>query len=213
MTPAAGVGEGAVSPDESADISPQSDPDVALMLRVRHDEPGAFEAFVDRYKHRVLGILYRAFGRREDIEDMAQEVFLRVYRARHRYEPTAKFSTWLYTIANNVALNAKRTRARRPTVPLVQGDTGQAGEGLAVSQEPRPDSGLEREELAQAVQMAIDRLPPQQRIAVVLNKFEGFSYQDIAETLDMTVAAVRSLLSRARGNLRDALQPVLNHLR
>ena len=203
-----------MSQGSTPSITPQHDPDVDLMLQVRDGKPGAFEAVVERHKQRVFGVLYRVFGRRQDLEDLAQEVFLRVYRARRRYRPSAKFSTWLYTITTRVAFNAMRTRARRPTVPMADAAPGRdvdtSGDaGMAVSAEPAPDHALQHKELVETVRQAIDRLPRQQRVALVLNKFEGLSYQDIAETLGMTVAAVRSLLARARANLRDSLLPAL----
>ena len=194
--------------------APRGDPDVALMLQVRDGKPGAFQTLVERNQRRVFGILYRVLGGRQELDDLAQEVFLRVYRARRQYQAKAKFSTWLYAIATRVALNAIRTRARRPTVSMGvhQGDRSGETPGGAmapVSAEPTPQRVLEQRELAEAVRHAIDRLPPQQRVAVVLSRYEGLSYKDIAETMATTVTAVRSLLTRARANLRDVLTPVL----
>src|SRR6516165_10390851 len=93
------------------------DPDVRLMLRVRDDEPAAFEELVARFQHRLVGVMHHLIGNADEAEDLAQEVFLRVYRARKTYTPKAKFSTWLFTIANNLALNSLRDRQRRPNVP------------------------------------------------------------------------------------------------
>src|ERR1043166_3730753 len=100
------------------------DPDVALMLRVRADKDGAFEELVERYQHRLVALMCHTLGSSAEAEDLAQEVFLRVYRARKKYRPRSKFSTWLFTIANNLALNALRTRQRRPVVPLDVRDSG-----------------------------------------------------------------------------------------
>src|SRR5215813_5816318 len=94
------------------------DPDIRLMLRVRNDEPGAFEEMVENYQHRLVSVMHHLVGNAEEAEDLAQEVFLRIYRARKKYRPRSKFSTWLFTIANNLALNALRTRKRKPAVPL-----------------------------------------------------------------------------------------------
>ena len=94
------------------------DADVRLMLRVRADEPGAFEELVVRFQHRLVGVMNHLVGHAEEAEDLAQEVFLRVYRARKSYHPRCKFTTWLFTIANNLALNALRSRQRKPVQPL-----------------------------------------------------------------------------------------------
>src|SRR5438105_9884367 len=119
------------------------DPDVRLMLRVRDDEAGAFEELVEAYQHRLLAVMHHLVGSAEAAEDLAQEVFLRVYRARHKYRPRAKFSTWLFTIANNLALNHLRARQRKPVVPLAVRDSGPLG--------PRPAEQLVRDQGAQPV--------------------------------------------------------------
>src|SRR5919197_3047458 len=103
------------------------DPDIRLMLQVRGGDDAAFAELVERYQHRVVGIMHHLLGNREEAEDLAQEVFLRIYRNRLKYTPTAKFSTWLFTIANNLALNLMRSRQRRPTVPLPVQDSGPLG--------------------------------------------------------------------------------------
>src|SRR5215470_7075993 len=103
------------------------DPDVRLMLRVRDDQPGAFEELVERFQHRLVGVMHHLVGNADEAEDLAQEVFLRVYRARKKYRPRSKFSTWLFTIANNLALNTLRARQRKPVVPLVVRESGPLG--------------------------------------------------------------------------------------
>ena len=94
------------------------DPDVRLMVQVRDDVAGAFETLVERYQNRLVGILFHLVGNREEAEDLCQEVFLRIYKARKGYRPRAKFSTWLFTIANNLALNHLRSKGRNPSVPM-----------------------------------------------------------------------------------------------
>jgi RNA polymerase sigma-70 factor (ECF subfamily) len=190
------------------------DPDVRLMLQVRDDDAAAFEELVMRYQNRVVGILTHLTRRREQAEDLAQEVFLRVYRARKRYTPNAKFSTWLFTIANNVALNAKRTLARRREVNLGADDRDEDGP-RALDQMALEASGLmptrqlDKAERAEMVRLAIEALPERQRVALLLSKFENMSYVDIAETMEMTVQATKSLLSRGRENLRAILEPYM----
>jgi RNA polymerase sigma-70 factor, ECF subfamily len=190
------------------------DPDVRLMLQVRDDDAAAFEELVLRYQNRVVGIMTHLTRKREQAEDLAQEVFLRVYRARKRYAPNAKFSTWLFTIANNVALNAKRSSARRREVNLSTDPNSESGPP-ALDQMALEASGLmptrqlDKSERAEMVRLAIDALPERQRVALLLSKFENLSYIEIAETMEMSVQATKSLLSRARENLRAILEPYM----
>src|SRR5262249_15516842 len=116
-------------------------PDIRLMLRVRDDEAGAFEELVGRFQHRLVGVMHHLVGNAEEAEDLAQEVFLRVYRARKKYRPRSKFSTWLFTIANNLALNAIRTRRRKPVVPLNVRDSGPLGARPQEQLVPDPGTG------------------------------------------------------------------------
>lgn len=186
------------------------DPDVRLMLAVRADDADAFAELVDRYQQRIVGVMHHLLGSTEEAEDLAQEVFLRIYRSRKKYHPSAKFSTWLFTIANNLALNVLRGRQRRPTVPLDAQESGPLGprpqEQLVVDAEFTPARGLRQKELTVVIRKALDELNERQRMAVVLNKFEEMNYAEIAAVMGLTTKAVKSLLSRARGKLRDALQ-------
>ena len=193
------------------------DPDVRLMLQVRDDNAEAFEELVTRYQGRLLAVLRHWVSRREQAEDLAQEVFMRVYRARKQYQPQAKFSTWLFTIANNVARNAKRSQARRHEVNIA-GDAGDAGDDdgpPAIDQMALEASGLmptrllDKAERAEIVRLAIDALSDRQRMAMLLSKFEGMSYLEIGETMGLTLQATKSLLSRARENLRVILEPYM----
>jgi RNA polymerase sigma-70 factor (ECF subfamily) len=187
------------------------DPDIRLMLGVRADEAGAFEELVARFQHRLIAVLHHVVGNAEEAEDLAQEVFLRVYRARKKYRPRSKFSTWLFTIANNLALNALRARQRKPAVRFQLHDSGSLGPRPAEQLVRDPGSGpmqrIQKEELAALIRQALEGLNERQRVAVVLNKFEDMNYAEIAEVMKLTVKAVKSLLSRARMNLRDILAP------
>ncbi len=186
------------------------DPDTRLMIGVRDDEPHAFEELVERYQHRLVAVLNHLVGSAEEAEDLAQEVFLRVYRARKKYRARAKFSTWLFTIANHLALNSLRSRQRRPVVPLNLRDSGPLGprpaERLARDRGVQPVQRMQQQELAAVVRQALEGLNERQRMAVVLNKFEEMSYEEIAQVMKLSTKAVKSLLSRARTNLREALQ-------
>ena len=185
------------------------DPDIRLMLRVRADEPGAFEELVARYQHRLVAVMHHVVGDATEAEDLAQEAFLRVYRARKKYRPRSKFSTWLFTIANNLALNSLRSRQRRPVVPWAAAGSGPLGqrpqEQLVRDHRSGPMQKVQRQELAGVIQEALAGLNERQRAAVVLNKFEDMNYAEIAEVMGLTTKAVKSLLSRARMNLRAAL--------
>jgi len=190
------------------------DPDVRLMLEVREGSAEAFEELVGRYQDRVVALLEHHVGDRDQAEDLAQEVFLRVYRARGSYVPGAKFATWLFTIANNLASNALRRQARRREINLDARASGPLGAQplttlVQAASGMMPARQLDKAELRDVVRLALQVLNERQRMAVLLNKFEGMSYADIAETMEMTPKAVKSLLSRARVNLREVLEPYL----
>ncbi|MBX7073873.1 MAG: sigma-70 family RNA polymerase sigma factor [Pirellulales bacterium] len=191
-----------------------ADPDVRLMLAVREGDAAAFEQLMQRYQNRVLTVLQHLVGSPQEAEDLAQEVFLRVFRARKNYAAGAKFSTWLFTIVNNVAFNARRGRSRRKEVQVrdevsssgsVRGmaDLAQAASGMM------PTRVIDKEEMRDVVRAALDVLNERQRMAVLLNKFEGLGYADIAEAMQMSPQAIKSLLSRARVALRDVIEPYL----
>jgi RNA polymerase sigma-70 factor (ECF subfamily) len=186
------------------------DPDTRLMLRVRDEEPNAFEELVEKYQHRLVAVLHHLVGNAEEAEDLAQEVFLRIYRARKKYRARAKFSTWLFTIANNLALNSLRRKRRKASVSLPANDSGPLGprpaEQLVHDRANQPSHRIQQEELAAVIRLALEGLNERQRVAVLLNKFEEMNYAEIAEVMALTTKAVKSLLSRARTNLREALQ-------
>ncbi len=193
----------------------QSDPDVRLMLRVRDDDAGAFEELVRRYEARLVRLMHTIGPSHQLAEDLTQEIFLRVYRARKTYTPGAKFSTWLFTIAGNVARNSARSLSRRHEVSEIdapQGDDG-SGAGQLLAQSAMDASGLmparliEGNERAEIVRRAVESLSERQRVALMLSRFENLSYAEIAEAMQLTQKAVKSLLSRARVNLKEILQP------
>jgi RNA polymerase sigma-70 factor, ECF subfamily len=188
------------------------DPDIRLMLRVRDaDDRQAFAELVGRYQHRLVGVMNHLVGHPDEAEDLAQEVFLRVYRTRQKYTPKAKFATWLFTIANNLALNSLRDRRRKPVVSLDPPDASASSSWrvgqLAADRGQPPTQNLQQVELEAVIRRALDQLNDRQRMAVVLNKFEDLNYAEIAEVMGLTTKAVKSLLSRARSRLRECLQP------
>lgn len=206
------IGSGLGVSESTANYYQQLDPDVRLMLQVRDGNAAAFEELVRRYQDRLLTVLENVVGRRDHAEDLVQDVFLRVYRARKRYVAGAKFSTWIFTIANNVASNALRSLSRRHEVNLDAQSSGPMGakpmDVLAkAASGMMPTRHLDREELQDVVRGALNCLNERQRMAVLLNRFEHLSYADIAEAMDISPQAVKSLLSRARVALKQALEP------
>lgn len=187
-----------------------TDPDVQLMLQVKDDVHGAFEVLVQRYQDRLLGIIVHLVGDPTEAEDLTQEVFLRIYKARKGYKPRAKFSTWLFTVANNLVSNYLRSKGRNRQVSLDAGASGSqgvpAGERVQASG-GTPSAQMRQAELAEVVRRALDDLGEDQKLAVLLNKFEQMKYAEIAEIMGKSESAVKSLLSRARTNLRESLEP------
>jgi RNA polymerase sigma-70 factor (ECF subfamily) len=179
------------------------DPDAELMQQVARGDHEAFNILVQKYRPPVLNMAFRYVGDRGEAEDLAQEAFLRVYEARHRYRPTAQFSTWLYRIVANVCLDARRRRWARPVESL---EALGEGDRIEDDRSPSPHEAVERTELQAAVRAAIAALPPRQRLAVILHRYEGRSYQEIADALDCSVSAVETLLHRAKQNLKERLR-------
>lgn len=191
-----------------------ADPDVRLMLEVRDGSAVAFEELVVRYQDRLTTVLAHLVSDRDLAEDLAQDVFLRVYRARESYEPGARFSTWIFHIAHNLALNAIRNRARRSEVKVDSPPGVSSGirplEAMAQAASGQmPVRVADKAETREMVQEAINSLGERQRMAVLLNKFEGMGYAEIAEAMELTPQAVKSLLCRARLRLRELLEPYL----
>lgn len=210
------AGDVLATSETSAQSYAVRDPDVRLMLEVRDDNAAAFEELMLRYQSRLVTVLEHLVGNRDQAEDLAQDVFLRVYRARKTYTPDAKFSTWLFTIANNIAANALRNRSRRREVTLDARESGPLGitpmDGvIQASSGQIPARQLDKSEIRDIVRLALGTLNSRQRMAVLLSKFEEMSYSDIADVMQLSPQAIKSLLARARVNLRDILEPYLEH--
>jgi RNA polymerase sigma-70 factor (ECF subfamily) len=183
-----------------------NDPDVSLMLRVKRDEPGAFADLVAQHGPRIFGRFYRSFRDRQDAEDLTQDVLLRVYRSRKRYEPRAKFATWLFHISQNVARNAFRNRRRLVSPGLTMDRIEQCYVSRPETEITSPSRALERSELASAVRDAVSGLAGRQRAALEMHQFQNRSYAEIAADLALTTTAIKSLLYRARLQLKGFLQ-------
>jgi RNA polymerase sigma-70 factor (ECF subfamily) len=200
-----------VSPCHPVALS-SSDPEVQLMLRVQADEAGAFAELARRYWARVFGHFCRQLGDRQEAEDLTQEVFLRVYRHRKRYQPRAKFATWLYHIIQNLVRNALRFRRRHPHLRAgsLDGDgDSQSAKYLLHDRCGSPSQPLERREVVCRVRAAVSALAERQRTAMELHQFQNRTYAEIAAEMDMSPKAAKSLLYRARNQLRLALTPFM----
>jgi len=196
-------------------MSTAVDPSTELMLRVRDGDAEAFSQLVSLWQPRLVTLFLHQTGDHSTAEDLAQEVFMRVYRARDRYEPKAKFTTWVHTIANNLASDLRQRAYRRKERGVVANQSASGSmvglEQLAVAASGLlPTRQLDRAEMQAVVQQAIATLNDRQRMVILLAKFEHCSYEEIATAMKLSVPAVKSLLFRAREQLREALTPYLN---
>jgi len=195
--------------DPAAPILSLSDED--LMGRVAEDDERAFPELVRRYQGRVTNLVSRVLNDRECADDLAQEVFVRVFVHRRNYRRGSKFSTWLFTIAADLAKNEIRRRVRRRnwfSLDALQEVLGDSAPQLADSTEGR-ETRMEREQLRDAVGRAITAVPEKYRLSLVLRDIEGLSYEEIAEALGIPGGTVRSRINRARSMLKRKLQPLL----
>ena len=190
----------------------QSDPDAALMLRVKRGDRAAFADLVEKYKQPVMNFIFRTLRDETEAEDLAQTVFLQVYKSRARYRQTAKFSTWLFTIARNLCLNELRRRARHPAESLeethYESEEQPARQFEDKSQSSAPEKLLHGE-LAQKIEEALAELPENQRSAILLCRQEDLSYEEIAKILRCSLSATKSLIHRGREALKEKLKPYL----
>src|SRR5215469_12623211 len=187
--------------------------DVQLMLDVKSGDESSFDFLLTKYRLPLVNFLYRMVRDRATAEDLAQDVFLRVYRARTAYIPSAKFTTWLFRIATNLALNSLRdNRHEKMAVSLAAaaGDEEDSAPRDLPAREMHIDQRLLERDRVAFIQRAIASLPEKQRAAVLLHKYEEMDYAEIAKILDCTEAALKSLLFRAYENLRVQLAPLVN---
>jgi RNA polymerase sigma-70 factor (ECF subfamily) len=182
--------------------------DVRLMGLVARGDTAAFETLVERHQALVAGTVARMLGSNSDAEDIAQLVFIRVWKSAGRYVARAKFTTWLLKITRNLVFNEMRRAKRHPPVP-VQIDPETEELPLKDEAAATPSATLLQEELQKAIESAIVLLPETQRMALVLRRYEELSYEDIADVMELSVPAVKSLLFRARTELRERLQGYL----
>jgi RNA polymerase sigma factor (sigma-70 family) len=192
------------TPDESGEGE-----DIRLMRLVACGDTAAFEDLVERHQALVAGTVARMLGSNLDVEDIAQQVFIRVWKSAGRYVPRAKFTTWLLKITRNLVFNELRRAKRHAHIPI-QTDPSTDEIPLKEETNPSPDASLLEKELQSAVEEAITALPESQRMALILRRYEDLSYEEIADVLDLSVPAVKSVLFRARTELRQRLRKYLS---
>lgn len=190
----------------------QADPDAVLMLRVKRGDRDAFAALVEKYKQPLFNFIFRTLRDETEAEDVAQNVFLQVYKSRARYERTAKFSTWLFTIARNLCLNEIRRRSRHPAESLEESHAEHEDQPQRQYEDKRiflPTETALHGELAVKIEEALAELPENQRTAILLCRQDELSYEEIAKVLDCSLSATKSLIHRGRETLKEKLKPYL----
>jgi len=193
-------------------MSADLDPDAALMLRVKQGDWSAFTHLVDKYKQPVMNLVYRMLRDPAEAEDLAQVVFLQVYKSADRYRVSSKFSTWMFTIARNLCLNEIRRRSRHPADSLESSQSDQDEHPARQYEDLRvfsPPDNLLQSELEQKVEEALAELPENQRAAILLCRGEELSYEEIAKVLGCSLSATKSLIHRGRETLKQKLKPYL----
>ena len=188
------------------------DPDAALMLRVKRGDMKAFEELAEKYKQPIVNMMYRMLRDMDEAEDLAQNVFIRVYQSAKRYEVSAKFSTWIFTIARRLCLNEIRRRGRHPAESLQSSQSDHEGRAPRQFEDVKtfsPPEAFLHGELAQKIEEALGQLPAKQRLAIVLCRQEELSYEEIARVLGCSVSATKSLIHRGRERLKEKLKPYL----
>jgi RNA polymerase sigma-70 factor (ECF subfamily) len=190
----------------------QSDPDAALMLRVKRGDRAAFAELVEKYKQPLFNFICRHLRDEAESEDLAQNVFLQVYKSRQRYVQTAKFSTWLFTIARNLCLNEIRRRSRHPAESLEENHNEHEDQPQRQYEDKSaalPVENVLQGELAGKIEEALGELPEAQRTAILLCRQEELSYEEIAKILGCSLSATKSLIHRGRETLKERLKTYL----
>ena len=193
-------------------MSTAADPDAALMLRVKQGDTAAFTELVDKYKQPVMNVAYRMLHDATEAEDLAQAVFVQVFKSAARYQVASKFSTWLFTIARNLCLNEIRRRSRHQAESMDAPHPDQEDQPLHQFEDKRTASPPERllhGELEHKIEQVLAELPENQRLAIVLCRQDELSYEEIAQVLGCSVSATKSLIHRGRETLKQRLKPYL----
>jgi RNA polymerase sigma-70 factor, ECF subfamily len=192
---------------------PISDPDVQLMLRFRAGDESAFRDLFEKHSRAIVNFAYNFVGSRPRAEELAQDIFLQIYRAGARYEPHAKFTTWLYRIATNACLNEVRRPERRYKTRSLEHEPDDSREraeiGIADPQAVSGESALAGRELEARIRDVLGELPENQRAALILSRVDGLSYRQVADALECSESAVKSLVFRATATMRKELEEFL----
>jgi RNA polymerase sigma-70 factor (ECF subfamily) len=187
------------------DVTETEDSDARLMLRFKEGDREAFALLFSRYTRAMINFAYRFVRNREMAEELAQEIFLRIYEGAGGYQAQAKFTTWLYRIATNACLNEiRKPRNRASHAPLE--------EALSIGCAAASGERLERQAVSLAIRSVLDQLPDKQRVAFILNKYQELSYSEVSEVMKLSDKAVKSLIHRAKETLAEKLRPLLPEL-
>ena len=198
------------SPGSEWEAAAAAAQDLAWMEQIKRGDTEALRELIEAHQHRVIGTVAKMLGQETDADDIAQQVFIRIWKSAPRYEPTAKFTTWLFKITRNLVFNELRRRKRHPTQSLegsqnVDDRPFQTADGSVKA----PDIALLDEEMQAAIQNSIDQLPEVQRMAIILRRYDDISYEEIGAILNLSVPAVKSVIFRARTELREKLRRYL----
>jgi RNA polymerase sigma-70 factor, ECF subfamily len=204
-----------MSEDPSFPAEPSPDlaaRDLLWMERVKAGDIEAFRELIEAHQYRIIGTIAKMLSDESEAEDLAQQVFIRVWKSAARYEPTAKFTTWLYTITRNLVFNELRRRRRHVAQPLNEASSEEDRPAFQIADpaSKSPDTSMLDAEMQAAIQAAIDELPETQRLAVILRRYDEVSYEEMGEILGLSVPAVKSVLFRARTELREKLRKYLD---
>lgn len=193
------------SPDN---IDFENELDTQLMWRIRKGDTHAMESLIRRHQDVVYATISGMLRKQGDIEDIAQQVFIRIWRSASTYEPSAKFKTWMFTILRNLVFNEMRRKRRKP---VLSSDALEEENGMILSIDSAlsPDEAADQSELEQAVNQAIDELSPKEKLALQLRRYENMPYEEIATVLKTSVSATKSILFRARNQLKEKLSHFL----
>lgn len=187
-----------------------SDPDNQLMQKAGSGDRAAFKELIKKNQGTVTGIIYRYTGNHNEVEDLAQDIFLKIYKAANSYVPRAQFKTWLYKVVANHCLNFFRSQKRKAFITSLDQSVSEEYNPhiqRTDAQKEQPEIILEQHELQIALKKALSELPERQRMAIILHRFEGLSYKEVADTLGSSLSAVESLIFRAMNNLKEKLNP------
>lgn len=198
--------------DKREDMASSADKmtDAELMQRVSAGEHSAMQILVERYQNIVYSTVARMLNNSPETDDIAQQVFINVWKAAKSFNPESSFSTWMFTILKNLVFNELRRQKRKPIVFAEEVDENTSGDDVFIEASLSPDSAAEYSELETAVNEAIAQLEPDARLAIQLRRFQNMSYEDIAETLGKSVSATKSLIFRARNELKVSLSRFLS---